>query len=246
LKVIRISPAALTIDPVAVRTLSPAETAIMPVRIRSDRGVSQRASATIAAEARRVAARFPNDPFVQATLAEAEHDAGNYAAAVAAADRALAADPAYVSALIYKGRALMKMALFEPTKADWRAIRGWFAKANRIDPENPEPLMLFYETFAAAGSRPTANAVAGILYAQLLVPQDGDLRMLAVRQLLTDNRLAEAKVTLTPLAYNPHGSDERELSVAAMTAIAAGNSTAALAALDQASEKSKAKAKKDN
>jgi len=244
LRVVKIAPAALAIDSISVRTMSAAETAMMPVRMRSDRGVNKRSAATIASDARRIAARFPNDPFVQATLAEAEHDAGNYVAAIAAADRALAADPAYVSALVYEGRARMRLALSEPAKADWKAIRGWFTKANRIDTENPEPLLLFYETFAAAGSRPTANAVAGLLYAQLLVPQDGTLRMLAVRQLLTDNRLAEAKVALTPLAYNPHGSDEREFTVAAMDAIAAGNSTAALAALDQTSEK--AKAKKDN
>jgi hypothetical protein len=99
--------------------------------------------------------------------------------------------------------------------------------------------MLFYETFLAAGARPTANAVTGLLYARILAPQDGELRMMAVRQLLGDNRLAEAKEALAPLAYNPHAGGGNERAVSAMAALVAGDSKAALAALDRPTEVAK-------
>ncbi|MHA4750808.1 hypothetical protein ACX0FG_15925, partial [Enterococcus faecium] len=84
---------------------------------------------------------YPSDPIVQSALAEAEFDAGNHAAALAAADRALAAKPNTPQALITKGRALMELAAADPGEADWKTIRGLFGRANRLDTEDAEPLM---------------------------------------------------------------------------------------------------------
>jgi tetratricopeptide (TPR) repeat protein len=96
----------------------------------------------------------------QATLAEAEYDAGNYKEAEAAADRAIAADPKLIDGLIYK--AMARMALVEEDKAagpaQWAQVRKLIAAANRLDPDDPEPLMLFYRSFSAEGREPTKNA----------------------------------------------------------------------------------------
>lgn len=177
---------------------------MMPVRIRSERGVDERTGPRNALAARKIAASYPSDPLVQAALAEAEFDANNHAVALAAAERSLATKPDNPHALIYKGRALMALAEADPGKADWKAIRALFARANRLDTEDAEALMLFYQSFERQGIQPTANALEGLVYAQRLAPQDTGLRLLTVRALLLAGKLAEAKRTFAPVVNNPH------------------------------------------
>jgi tetratricopeptide (TPR) repeat protein len=241
----RIPAKVLEIGPTAIRPLTPGESAIMDVHIRSTRGVNEKTAPAVATDARRIAAAFPNDPFVQAVLAEAEHDAGNYAASEAAADRALAVDPKNVHALIYKGRAEMALAKEQPAKADWSKIRGWFVKANKLDTENAEPLALFFRSYAEAGERPTKNAVEALLYSVDLAPQDGELRVNAVQQLLRDGRVSEAKQLFGPLAFAPHATAEwRETNMKIMAAINAGDAKTALGLMDGSQKLAAAQAKK--
>jgi tetratricopeptide (TPR) repeat protein len=217
-----------------LRKLTAGEAAVMPVRIRSDRGVNSKSAPLVASDARAIAARFPNEPSVQSALAEAEYDARNYAAAEAAADRALAANPKDIHALIYKGRARLEMAKANPAKADWSEVRSWFSRANKLDTEDAEPLMLFYKSSLDAGQTPTKNAVEALLDALTLVPQDDTLRINAVRQMLTDGRLAEAKELFAPLAFNPHADERwREIASSVMQAIASGDGKKASALLNQ-------------
>src|SRR5207248_4007306 len=115
--------------PIDVRPLDAGEAAIMTVHIRSTRGVDEKTALQVVADARKAAAPYPNNAFVQACLAEAEFDSRNYAAANAAADRALAVDPNNIHALIYKGLAQMALAKDNPEHANWETIRRWFIKA---------------------------------------------------------------------------------------------------------------------
>lgn len=220
-----------------IREMTAAEAALMPVRLRSEYGVNRRTSGAVAARARKLAAAYPNDPFAQVTLAEAEYDAKNYEEADAAASRALAADPQNVRALLYKGRAQMKLAKTNRESADWNRVRSWFLRANKVDTEYAEPLALYYESFNEAGQQPTQNAVKGLLYAVVLAPQDNTLRLRAVRQLVTENRFAEAKTMLAPIANLPHGGKRvREAVIKIMTAIGAADSKAAIALIDKERE----------
>lgn len=231
----------LKIEPVRIRALRAGEAAIMRVRIRSDRGLSSRSAVGVAADARKVAERYSDDPVVQGALAEAEYDAGNVAAAIAAADRALALDPNSRQALMYKGLALMRRGREAPDKADWADVRSLFAKANRLDPDDAWPLLTFYQSFYAAKDRPTANAAKGLIYAAQLVPQDTTLRILATRQLLIDNKPAFARQMYAAIAYNAHASAEaREKRRQIMDAIVAGDSRTALTLLDPDYEKEEA------
>jgi tetratricopeptide (TPR) repeat protein len=234
LRGLRVAGSTLKVAPIAVRAMTEGEAATMDIHIRSRRGVNEKTALSLAAEARKVAAPYPNDAFVQTALAEAEYDAGNFVAAEAAANRALDANPNFVRALIYKGRAQMRMAAGKPD-ANWKEIRGLFAKANRLDTENAEPLMLFYQSFAMSGIAPSKNAVDGLLYAVALVPQDDGLRVNAVRQLLIEGRLDEAKELFSPLAFQPHAPERyRESNAQVMAAIAAGDGKRALAVLTAA------------
>jgi tetratricopeptide (TPR) repeat protein len=212
--------------------LSPAESAILPVVMRSERGVSQKTAPRVLNDARKVATRFPNDPVVLAALAEAETDAGNHELASATADRALALRPDYAKPMIMKARALLAMAEADPTKADWKATRALISKANRLDSDHAEPLVLFYRSFLEQGIKPTRNAVEGLLYAQGIVPQDTGLRMMAVRQLIDDKALAKARAMFGPIANNPHAGSSRERLQQVMQALAQGNGAQATALLD--------------
>jgi tetratricopeptide (TPR) repeat protein len=232
LRYMRLDPKAIEIEPISVRTLAPGEAAVMDVRIRSKRGVDEAGAKALLPLARKAAAPFPGDALAQVTLAEAAYDAQEYAEAEAAADRALATDPKSVEALVYKGR--IKMALASESKtadaATWREVRRWFLAANKIEPDDPEPLMLYYSSFREAGMKPTANAALGLQQALGLAPQDSGLRLMMAFQHLQDNKAAEARQTLSPLAFNPHGGGMAKAAALVLDKLASGGVKAALEA----------------
>lgn len=217
---------------IAIRPLSAAESDIIRVRMRSDRGATRKTADDIASDARHVAAEYPNDPHVEVALAEAEFDAKNYAAAEAAADRAIAARSTGIDALLAKGKAQMELA-HQSGHGDWSEIRQWFLKANKRDSEAAEPLMLFYKSYLYAGEQPTRNAVDGLLYAVALAPRDTRLRLMAVHRLLADGKLAAAKRYFGPFAFSPHGRKEwTKASDNAMAAMGKGQGAEALSEIE--------------
>ena len=235
--------AVIPIGEVSVRPLGAGEAAMMSVRIRSKAGMDQSSFAAIASDARRTAAGFPSDPLVQSELAAAEFDAKNYAAADKAADAALAADGNNIQALMYKGRAQMEFAKAKPKQANWDSVRNWFLKANKVDTENPQPLALYYESFAEASQPLTQNAIDALLYAVALAPRDQALRTTAVALLVSENKLKDARDMFAPVAYDPHlTSDMRDRARKIMGALDAGDAKAALPLLENTSEVGKTKA----
>ena len=215
-----VAASALPVAPVTVRPLTEGEAATMAVRIRSKVGVTQRTAPGVARDARRAAARFPDDAGAQTALAEAELDTGEYDAAIAAADRALAADPRRVPAMLFRAQALMARAAAAKSRdaATWSAAREPLLAANKIDTEAPAPLLHYYLSFVAAGETPTRNAGDALIKAQRLAPFDPGLRLMAARLLVERKEGDWAKRLLKPLAYNPHG---RALNAVASQMIAA-------------------------
>jgi tetratricopeptide (TPR) repeat protein len=235
----------IPVGEVSVRPLSRGESAMMKIRIESKAGVGDGDAPAVADRARGIASDYPNDPAVQSVLAEAEFDAQHYPAAEAAADRALAADPANVHALIYKGRAELELARANPATANWDSIRNWFLKANKLDTENAEPLALYYESFVAAGQQPTQNALDGLFYAIDIAPRDPELRFTAVRALVLNHQLKDAIELFAPVAYQPHVEREmHDLAARIMSAMASGDAKAAVSLIDQASVLAKKKDKR--
>jgi len=201
----------LNSGPIAIRKLRPGEAAIMPTVIESRVGVSSEEALALLPEARRVAASYPDDPAVLAALAEAEFDAGNDDAAIAAADRAIAIDPNQINAQIQKGYALFrKVETGALPKESWKDVRSQFVKANKVEKDNPIPLVQYYLTYLKQGVHPTDNAVTGLEWAMQLAPFDDSIRWLAAQQMVTDGRLREAGHTLAPLAYSPHPGEQTE------------------------------------
>jgi tetratricopeptide (TPR) repeat protein len=205
---VKLKPELLSAGEIAVRTLRPGEVAAMPVVMRSKRGVGSQAVADkILADAQAVAARFPADAAVLAALAEAEYDAGNHDAAVAAADRALAIDPSLVNAHIQKGYALFSKARQDGKAESMRAAQDAFLALNRLEIDHPVPLVYFYQSLVAGGGKPTDNAVAALERASALAPYSREISMMLAHRYLDDGEVADARAALLPVAYNPHGGD---------------------------------------
>jgi tetratricopeptide (TPR) repeat protein len=211
--IVVIKETALTIAPVAMRKLSAGEAAMMPIVIESKAGVTHEEALSLVPEARKIAALYPNDAAVLAALAEAEFDAENDDAAIAAADRALAIDPNQINAHIQKGYALSrKVQSGALPKESWKDVRIQFAKANRVENDNPIPLVQFYLSFVAQHETPTKNAIDGLEWAMQLAPFDASLRWLVAQQMVSDERFEDAALTLAPLAYSPHPGEHTDMA----------------------------------
>ncbi len=224
----------LAIGAVTVRSLDAGEAATMPTRIRSNAGVTAKTAPQVAAQARLQAAPYPTNAAAQNELAEAEYDAKDYAASQVAADRALAADPKSVHAALYKGMALQAVA--EAAKsgdaAQWQAVRKWYIAANKMDVEDPQPLILYYRSFKAAKQPAPTSAASGLLYAAALAPYDLSVRMDAGRIYLQRGDTALAREALLPVAYNPHAGKLAEKVLQVVTMLEKDGAAPALTALD--------------
>ncbi len=200
-----IKPSMLPVGAINLRPLREGEAAMMDVRIRSKRGVDRETAPAVLTDARAVAARYPSDPAVLAALAEAEYDAGNDKEAIAAADKAIVANPDEINAYVQKGYAQFRLAeAAKDEAAAYRDVRKTFVALNKIENDHPLPLIYFYRTYAALG-KPPELAVQGLERAVELAPFDMGLRANLARQYMRDKKYKEARNLLAPVAYNPHG-----------------------------------------
>ncbi len=208
-----VSGEALKTGPVAVRTLSQGEADMVPVKIRSKRGVDREQALDLLTDARQIAGRYPKNAAVQSALSEAEYDAGNDAEAIAAADAALAIDPSQANAYVQKGYALFD----EAENADDReaayaqAVKP-FVALNKIENNHPLPLVYFYRSFLEQGKKPSELAVHGLERAAELAPFDLNLRFMLAMQNIRDDEKDLARSNLVPIAYNPHGGEFAEMA----------------------------------
>ncbi|QIK79293.1 hypothetical protein G7077_10665 [Sphingomonas piscis] len=217
----------IKIGSISIEPLTVGQGEYVEVLMQSRRGPTDEQAKRLAPRARQIASKYPDDPAVQAWLAEAEVDAKNYNQAVIAADRALARDPKSMDALLQKGRALMLQARADKAaKPDWGAIQQIFLSANRLDPEDPRALIGYYESFLEAGVAPPKSAVDGYLYAFELAPQDGTLRWGAVKELINQGRTTEAVAAIKPLAFAPHGGASAQRAQELLETMSSGDLTA--------------------
>lgn len=195
---------------ITVRPLTAAEAAIMPVMMRSRRGVNEETAPAVLEEALKVAALYPEDPFVMTALAEAEFDAGHDDAAIAAADKAIARNPQAMGAMIQKIYALFRKA--QDDEALWPKVRTAIAAANRIENDNPVPLAYFFRSYAAEGKKPPEVAVQGLIKALQLAPYDTGNRLTLGQYFIRIGDKVAAKATLAPLINHPHDTQLAEMA----------------------------------
>lgn len=193
---------------VSIAPLPEGQAAMLDFRLVSTLGVTRETAGPLADRARVMAARYPDDATVQIWLAEMEYDAGNYDESAAAADRALTVDPNNLFALVYKGRVAMHRAIEAGDPQHAKDARSWFRKANRANPNHALPFQLYYDSFAAVGETPPADAVNGLYRATVLVPQDEGLRIRSAIALLREGDAASARAIIAPAAFAAEGSGE--------------------------------------
>lgn len=163
--------------------------------------------------ARRLAAKYSNDPAVLRLLIEIEFSTGNFAEAERAADTLLASQPTDVLALARKS-ILMSMNLGKLTGVarDETAAKARLlaVKANRNNPLHPLPLLAFYQSYRLAGQKVPDIAVTGLRQVVSLIPGNSTTRLLLVDELAAQRNYREAVAWLMPLANSPHESPMRE------------------------------------
>lgn len=232
---LRLDASKTTAGAVTIRKLTDGEAATMDVRIRSKNGVSEKTAPGVYAAAKKAAAAYPNDVGAQLVLAEAAYDANDYAASEAAADRAIAADPKAVDGFVYKAMCRMARARLakDYSKETWTGIRKIIASGNRIDPQDPEPLTLYYRSFIEQGAQVPSIAKDGLYEAFNYAPQDDGLRMNVAAMFLKDREVARARELLAPLAYQPHGKGLAEFARSLIVKIDAGEIDGAIANIDR-------------
>jgi hypothetical protein len=188
--------------PIETRTVRPAEDALMMQEIRLGQGVTARDAPAFAAEVRRIAERFPDDPHALRMLAEAERLAGNTAAATAAPDALLRVAPRDARGLALRGlvRADALRAAENGDEAAWEATREPILAANRLDPNDPFILEAYYETFSAQGVLPPAHAQNALFRALELAPGDRRLRYRVASDFEQRDMIDEAIATIRPTA----------------------------------------------
>ena len=82
-------------------------------------------------------------------------------------------------------------------------------KANRGDPNDPLPLLAFYQSFHLAGVKPIPAAVENLLEVSLTLPDNSQIRQLLVDEYTSERKWADAIAALQPLANDPHDSPLR-------------------------------------
>jgi hypothetical protein len=201
----------IEVGPIAVRSVSAAEDAMMELAIELGQGILKRDAAEFAGKVRSAAARFPDDPHALALLSEAERLAGKRDAAAAAADRLLAVAPNDPRGLLQKGLAEMerlKAASSSDAKA-WNAARQYFVRASRIAPKDPLILEGYYDSYAGQGVLPPEAAQSALYTAMELAPSDPGLRYKVAADFEQRAMLEEAIAIIRAVAYVlPHRKDE--------------------------------------
>lgn len=212
----------ISVGPITTRKMGAAEAAIMPVILQSKRGVNDETAKPVLASAQAIAAQYPNDPAVLTALAEAEYDAGNHAAAVAAADKALAVNPSLVNAHVQKIYALHQLAkdAAEPGAA-WKNARRAVSALNRIEADHPIPLIYYYRNLVASDDPITELAAHGLERALQLAPYDQNVRWQVVQQLMNEQQWGTAYRILLPLANDPHNRSEENDAIGLLATIKA-------------------------
>lgn len=162
---------------------------------------------------------YPNNPQGHVELALDQLADEEFDEALQTVDRALALQPGHINANIAKGDILIAMAeaAGDPASPHWEASRQYIIRANNADPNNPSALASYYASFPNRESRPDV-AVAALERAFVLVPQNDMFRLLLAEEYLGQERFADARQIITPIAQSPHDSETTERARVVMAA----------------------------
>lgn len=161
-----------------------------------------------------LATTAPDDVRVAAELARTEYalaqqaEDGDFTAAAAAADAALALQADHPVAAYIKARTMMAQMDIAPQKAesgpDWEPVRALIRTAMAADPTSPLPLVAHYESFVRAGEVPPVEVVNGLGDALRLAPEAHDVRVQLAYAIASEGMYDDALRLVEFLASDPH------------------------------------------
>ena len=200
---------------VTITPLSPADDALLPLQLerKSAQGDETRLAAVRASLAK-LTAQYAGDADVWYEFAMAEwsgdEEKRNISAARTAVEKALAIDPKHVRANVLLGRMMLAKVREkdDPSAADWSAARKPIVLANQTDPDDPVPLLAYYESFAAQGKAPPPIAIDGLERSFRLAPENNLTRMNYAYALAGQGKFDLAIKLAKTVAFDPHDSGD--------------------------------------
>lgn len=214
---------------IRIDALDPTAADTIRERIALTRGVPDDRRAAVVAALEQALARDPDSPETWMLLARAHLNLRALDAAEAAADKALALNPAIGRAAMWKALAIAGR-LRDGKDGDpekWKEVRRWIIQANKADPEDPVPLRENYRVYRLAGLAPSPVARQGLAKAFSLLPQNVGLRFEYVQSLVQDRQFDAADALLQPVANAPHGGETAAAARRMIASIAAAKARGA-------------------
>ena len=201
---------------IALSPLDPAEAETIGARLALTHGVDKDHRAAVVAALQKALVHDPNSAGTLTLLARAQLNLRAYDAAEAAADKALAIDPAQGRAALWKGLAIVGRLRDAGDKdaEKWKAARRWIIQANRADPSDPVPLRENFRIYRLLGLEPSQIAKDGLAQSYRLLPQNVGLRFEYAALLAQDGKPDAAIALLKPVANAPHGSPAPQAAAA--------------------------------
>ena len=174
-------------------------------------GVPENRRAATAAEVRRLAARYPDDPFARLTLGHAEIHFGDRATGETILRGLVESDPQNLEALQYLAASLLERSDKEEDAAAKIPLRAeaqrLLARAYALDDANYRTFMLLGDVRQGAPGYPTENDIMTRELALQLAPQLTETRMKMAETYLAAGRNADAIRSAQSVANNPHGGE---------------------------------------
>ena len=200
----------IDIGPVAMRELGPLENALLRYEIGLRSGFRRDDMARISDNVRAARAGALDDPYGLAVQAEIDLLAENPKAALVSADKLVKLKPDDPRGLLAKGRAELELLGKAAGGSQGDAARQSIARAAKLEPANPEPLVAYYHSYADAGVLPPPPAQNALMSALKLLPQDPEIRYMAAADFEKRGMIDEAILVISPAAYGSFDGDDGE------------------------------------
>jgi hypothetical protein len=181
---------------------------MLPLTIEFTKPMDDAQAKAFAGRVETAAAQFPTGAAAQRLAAQVDLAAGLLDRARTAAAGAVALAPQNARARYFLGATALEQAEKIPEDKRVAAIlaaRKDIIAANRLDPDDPMPLIAYYRSFGAAGQAAPETARAALAKAAEIVPQDWGTRLTYVYDLIAHGDKQRAALMLRPLAYDVHG-----------------------------------------
>ncbi len=198
-------------EPIPVTELGPVKSRLIDIWLERKVG---RGPAFVLEPLQQLALANPDNADVLYELAMAQSEAalkakaGDFAAAEATVDRALAIDPEYVRINALKANlTFRRLVRGEDKKSrEWLAGRQRLIKAMKADVNDPLPFLALFQSFARQGSRIPRIGHAAIERAFRLQPENREIRTGYALSLAWRGRYDEAEQIARVLASDPHAA----------------------------------------